>query len=260
MVAALRRVPIYGPGGGGEALGTKANASYTVAISDKEAKGSADDVAKTKDAARLVPAKSEEAVVESDISVAALARSQSRRTEQNAIADLTSRSMAYDITRGEPWTTSREDESTLDDTRPEMDHNDVNEVHGIMRKESTKGRRRADSNSASLQRGLSTVSRSQSQSRGQSSLSVNTNGQQAYPFPRAGSSHAGSMNMSPPHSRDAPAYNALTPLAEQPTPMGSTPTSRMLPVQNNGNGTQTGPNTQRVAPPQKGQPRHYEDV
>ena len=55
LVAALRRVPIYGPGGGADALGSAANASYSVAISPQTAqinKASADDA---RDKSRLVP-------------------------------------------------------------------------------------------------------------------------------------------------------------------------------------------------------------
>ncbi|KAI1084363.1 Mechanosensitive ion channel-domain-containing protein [Whalleya microplaca] len=55
LTLALKKVPIYAPGGGGEALGGPTNPTYSVAVSDAVAAASRDKAAKDKDAARLVP-------------------------------------------------------------------------------------------------------------------------------------------------------------------------------------------------------------
>ncbi|KAF8855636.1 hypothetical protein BDZ45DRAFT_692409 [Acephala macrosclerotiorum] len=57
LVLALRKVPIYGPGGGGEALGGASNPSYSVAVPDEWASEARDKAAKAKEAKRLVPTK-----------------------------------------------------------------------------------------------------------------------------------------------------------------------------------------------------------
>ncbi len=55
LVLAIRKVPIYAPGGGDPALGNVNNPSYSVAVSDAEAAKSRDDFAARKEADRLVP-------------------------------------------------------------------------------------------------------------------------------------------------------------------------------------------------------------
>lgn len=55
LVLALRKVPIYAPGGGSLALGDPGNPSYSVAISDKEAAEAREKAKETKEAKRLVP-------------------------------------------------------------------------------------------------------------------------------------------------------------------------------------------------------------
>lgn len=55
LVLAVRRVPIYGPGGGDAVLGDIGNASYSVAISHEQAQAGKDDFAAGKEKARMVP-------------------------------------------------------------------------------------------------------------------------------------------------------------------------------------------------------------
>jgi len=55
LTQALKKVPIYAPGGGGEALGGPTNPTYSVSVSDAEAATARDKAAQEKDAARLVP-------------------------------------------------------------------------------------------------------------------------------------------------------------------------------------------------------------
>lgn len=55
LALALKKVPIYGPGGGYEALGAPGNPSYAVTVSDSWAATSRGDAAKAKDALRMYP-------------------------------------------------------------------------------------------------------------------------------------------------------------------------------------------------------------
>ncbi|KAI5928234.1 Mechanosensitive ion channel-domain-containing protein [Camillea tinctor] len=54
LAMALKKVPIYPPGGGGEALGGPTNPSYSVSVSDAEARAARDKASQDKEAARLV--------------------------------------------------------------------------------------------------------------------------------------------------------------------------------------------------------------
>jgi hypothetical protein len=55
LVLALRKVPIYAPGGGGEPLGGPTNPGYSVSVPDTWAAESRDNAAKAKESKRLVP-------------------------------------------------------------------------------------------------------------------------------------------------------------------------------------------------------------
>ncbi|KAE8444835.1 hypothetical protein EG329_014190 [Mollisiaceae sp. DMI_Dod_QoI] len=55
LILALRKVPIFGPGGGGAPLGDPANPTYSVAVSDEMAATSRTKAAKDADTARLHP-------------------------------------------------------------------------------------------------------------------------------------------------------------------------------------------------------------
>ncbi|KAI9158397.1 Mechanosensitive ion channel protein Msy1 [Paramyrothecium foliicola] len=55
LAMALKKVPIYGPGGGGEPLGGPTNPSYSVAVSDSDASMKRDEAARAKEALRMVP-------------------------------------------------------------------------------------------------------------------------------------------------------------------------------------------------------------
>lgn len=56
LVLGLRKVPIFGPGGGGAPLGDPANPTYNVAVSDDVAAAARAKAARDADAARLRPA------------------------------------------------------------------------------------------------------------------------------------------------------------------------------------------------------------
>ena len=55
LVLAMRKVPIFGPGGGGASLGDASNPAYNVAVSDEAATAAREKAAKDSNAARLYP-------------------------------------------------------------------------------------------------------------------------------------------------------------------------------------------------------------
>jgi hypothetical protein len=57
LVLALRKVPIYCPGGGGTPLGDPGNPTYSVTVSDEVAAAGREKAAKTKEDKRLIPSK-----------------------------------------------------------------------------------------------------------------------------------------------------------------------------------------------------------
>ncbi|KAI1099093.1 Mechanosensitive ion channel-domain-containing protein [Jackrogersella minutella] len=55
LTLALKRVPIYAPGGGGEPLGGPTNPSYSVAVGDSDASAAREKASKEKEGKRMVP-------------------------------------------------------------------------------------------------------------------------------------------------------------------------------------------------------------
>lgn len=78
LALALKKVPIYAPGGGSEALGGPTNPTYSVAVSDAAAAKSREDAAKAKDSARMVPTPSTQTTKEHE------------EAETKAVSELTS--------------------------------------------------------------------------------------------------------------------------------------------------------------------------
>lgn len=58
LTLALKRVPIYAPGGGGEALGGPTNPTYSVAVTDSDASAARDKAKQEKEGKRMVPTSS----------------------------------------------------------------------------------------------------------------------------------------------------------------------------------------------------------
>jgi len=146
LVSALRAVPIYAPGGGGAVAGSAANPNYSVAVSDDTAKKNAADVADAKEKKRLVPTKKiEEAKSLSPVTSGRSAVAGLTSRDNRIVNDLTSRNPASDPARDEAWTSSREDSSTLGE-RPSIDRiQDLEDVRGLLRRESTRGKRKPSS-------------------------------------------------------------------------------------------------------------------
>lgn len=91
LVLALRKVPIYGPGGGDPGLGSPGNPSYSVSVSDVEAANARAKAAEAKEATRLVPTKKPE--------VDKLADTLGAPSELRVVTSLNERSPALDGAR-----------------------------------------------------------------------------------------------------------------------------------------------------------------
>lgn len=141
LTLALRKIPLYGPGGGGPAAGDKANPTYSVAITDEIAKKNKEEFDEAQDKSRLVPLNS----LHRDQSN--LEKTESRgtdylgmstgveATEAAAVNHLVQRDIAVDP--AEPL--DQHQELVLNKQRSQ----DVEEVKNLLKRESTTGRRRA---------------------------------------------------------------------------------------------------------------------
>ncbi|KAK8039063.1 mechanosensitive ion channel [Apiospora rasikravindrae] len=124
LTLALKRVPIYGPGGGGDALGAPENPTYSVAVSDAEAAEARKKSAKAKEEARLVPPQ-----LERTFSNASKAGGIAGSPEMNAAQNLTNLNTA--LAAEDDWVNQRED--TLSPRSPSMDRVRSNEIDDLRR-------------------------------------------------------------------------------------------------------------------------------
>jgi hypothetical protein len=183
LVLALRKVPIYAPGGGDAALGDASKPSYSVAVSGIEAQASRKKFLDDKEAKRLYPSALKpildaqdvdgketfpddtfprpSKVTGTDYPSAQSGNVQSRRperpqdaedprpptaspSERTAVEGPNSRNPAIDSTRDD-WEAYR-DGMTISLHRVDSDlrrSNDLEEVRGMLRRSSTRGRRKA---------------------------------------------------------------------------------------------------------------------
>ena len=174
LVLALRKVPIYAPGGGGAALGSVDQPSYTVAVSDATAAANRDAFSKTKDAKRLFPTQKPDAPDAPAKSPAKGATSgidtldprdsatppplryrQVPASESTALNSLNSRQPAADTARNptdliEPTTPKSLTHSNSGiETPPDFDRSvSIEEVRGMLRRQSTRGKRRPSTGSS----------------------------------------------------------------------------------------------------------------
>lgn len=166
LVLALRKVPIYAPGGGSAALGSSDQPTYSVSVSDAEAAARRDAFAKTKDEKRMVPttkAGGPQAPTSSslnmDTSAASILRNRGGSVtgpvnatsiapmqETSAMNSLNARHPASDPAHD--W----ENDSTRT-TSPtgqlNQGNGDIDELRDVLRRQSTRGKRRARANTAS---------------------------------------------------------------------------------------------------------------
>ena len=173
LVLALRKIPINGPGGGGPALGSVDQPTYSVAVSDAQAAANREAAVKARDAKRLFPVEkpdikdksgpagvtsSAEPDMRDSITPPPLRFRHPAASESNALATLNSRRPAADTasTPGdliEPATPRSVARSVSTMDAPDIDRTvSIEEVRGLLRRQSTKGKRRASSGAAKYPR------------------------------------------------------------------------------------------------------------
>lgn len=135
LALALKKVPIYAPGGGSEVLGGPTNPTYSVAVTDAFASQSREDAAKAKDSARMVPSTKEQTPKEHE------------QAEEQAIAELNTRPLHIETALSAWDTRDSEVQNSPGDFAGEEDPHRSREIqhirHDLHKKESQRGRRKA---------------------------------------------------------------------------------------------------------------------
>lgn len=133
LAVALKKVPIYGPGGGGDALGGPSNPTYSVSVTDAFAAKSREDSAKAKNDGRMVPANTNQSEKEQ------------QQAEMQAISELTTRPLEMETTAG-AWD-AKDDAATIRSMDADDDPIRQREIesmrNSLKKKESQRGRRKA---------------------------------------------------------------------------------------------------------------------
>ncbi len=158
LVLALRRIPIYGPGCGDAILGDVGKPTYAVTITDAEAEANRAEFAAKKEAKRLFPSEKPEPKAD-DVVKKETGKSSGNDyfgqgknvsnqntaagSEKAAVETLTVKHPAEDAARDD-WDNYRENMTTPGGrTVAEARRgNDIEEVRGMLRRESTRGGRR----------------------------------------------------------------------------------------------------------------------
>ncbi|KAL8945902.1 MAG: hypothetical protein Q9222_007625 [Ikaeria aurantiellina] len=160
LVLALRKIPIYAPGGGDAALGSNDKPTYTVAVSDEQAAAAREAYTKTKEGKRLVPSKKPDPPPDTAVSSATdvtgsavpapLRYRLPPLAETSALTDLNSRHPAADTARdaADLEVASPSDVRVSADSRRSSD---IEEVRGLLHRQSTRGKRKASSTIGSAQ-------------------------------------------------------------------------------------------------------------
>lgn len=139
LALALKKIPINGPGGGGDALGGPANPAYSVAVSDEWAAKARDDSAKGKDEGRLVPA----------------AAAQHPGSEEAAVNELNSRPPVPEMAAAGQW-----DNRTLGSDEGQRNRDIETMRNDLLKRSSTRGRRKAGDGIPSYASGLNETANS----------------------------------------------------------------------------------------------------
>lgn len=137
LAIALKKVPISGPGGGGDALGGPANPAYSVSVSDAFAIKSREESAQAKDAQRMKP------TADNKTSEEALDSEMQAISELNTRTATVERTGPWDVARDDRTVGSRDDDAAADDddTRRSKDIESIRT--DLLKRESVRGRRRA---------------------------------------------------------------------------------------------------------------------
>lgn len=162
LVLALRKIPIYAPGGGDSVLGSSDKPTYSVTVTDTEAAANREAFAKTKEGKRLVPTKKPDNpapiksqtkdvtssgaavqnLVDPEVPLA-LRHRFSTRNERNVISTLNTRDPAAD-TAQDPSDLVESDDQTSGSITPQDPRRsaDVEEMRGLLNRQSTRGKRK----------------------------------------------------------------------------------------------------------------------
>lgn len=131
LAMALKKIPIYGPGGGSEELGGPTNPSYSVAVSNDFAAAARDEASKKKDESRMVPTSAEQ--TEED----------ARANEKHAITEINAR---HPFVETEGLYSPRDNEDRFGSPRDADDHRRSRDIESVrselVKRASTRGRRR----------------------------------------------------------------------------------------------------------------------
>lgn len=139
LALALKKIPIYGPGGGADALGGPDNPTYSVAVTDDWAANARDKSSKTKDEGRMVPS-------------AAAAHPGS---EEAAISEINSRPPVPEMKAAGQW-----DNRTLGEDEGQRSRDIETMRSDLLKRASTRGRRKAGEGMASYTGGLNETANS----------------------------------------------------------------------------------------------------
>ena len=165
LVLALRKIPIYAPGGGDAALGSSDKPTYSVTVSDDEAAKAREAYAATKEGKRMIPTKKPAPMEKNPFASSTAVDSPDHQdsatplplryrlpsvTEQSAMSDLNSRHPAADTAldsrdsdRGSPPSRTLASEASSLERRASIE-----EVRGLLRRQSTRGKRRPSASGA----------------------------------------------------------------------------------------------------------------
>ncbi|EFQ29977.1 mechanosensitive ion channel [Colletotrichum graminicola] len=125
LAMAIKKIPIYAPGGGSEALGAPGNPSYSVAVSDEVAAAARKNAAKAKEAKRLVPSPAAEGTSTKPDS----------KTEKQAVQELNLRDPLVE----EDWGYRVGDDDTLSGSRDRRSTEIERVRNELLKRASTKG-------------------------------------------------------------------------------------------------------------------------
>ena len=191
MVLALRKIPIYAPGGGGAALGSVDAPTYSVSVTDREAAANRAAFDKARLEKRMVPLAKPPSDTSSNASTSVDPEPQQSGTnstlrnrsppagkEENAMNSLNARHPATDPAHDwetEASFTTNAFTNTADGAEA-LRRNDLEEVRGMLRRQSTRGKRsRGETARSNLSPSASTNDGIQSMSTPlKSKLQVNT--------------------------------------------------------------------------------------
>ncbi|KAF2665303.1 hypothetical protein BT63DRAFT_428275 [Microthyrium microscopicum] len=192
LVLALRRVPIYAPGGGDAALGSANAPTYSVSIPPEVAQANKDEFAAKKEAKRLIPTPAANPEpTNNSAGFSSGIELNGANNEYLAVQGLNQRSAAVDATRDDTWN-NRDDMSTLDN-RSSFDKTDGQSERGLLR-DTSRGKRQP-------QQAYQTTAYTSNE-----------------PLPQRGASHVPYAQPPTNASQHAPAANAPPPSHAPPAP------------------------------------------